>query len=60
MVKLIKVADGKWDVQAGDKIVGTCNLSNDYHGSYKAELNNGIVINAFNQKALKEMISKKI
>jgi hypothetical protein len=58
-VKLDKIGNWKWNVVADGEVVGTCRSIN-YSNEYKVELNNGIVIKAFNQKTVKRMVSENI
>lgn len=59
-VKLNKTADDKWSVVADGEAVGICKWSNAYHGSYEVKLNNGVTINAFSQKKVKEMVADEL
>lgn len=57
-VKLSKVTEGSWVIESEGTKLGTCRLSNKYHGSYEAKLKNGLVLNAFSQKSLIEMVRR--
>jgi hypothetical protein len=57
-VKLIKVSQSAWDVQAGKNIIGRCNLN--YKGLYQIKMPNGNTINAGTQKALKLIVAKEM
>lgn len=59
-VKVVKVADKKWDVLVNGEVIGQAKYSSKYDGSYEIELPNGKVINAVSQDALKRMVAKYI
>lgn len=59
-VQLIKMGNEQWDAKVDGAVIGKVKKSYKYHGSYEATLNNGTVINAFNQTSLKNMIAKNL
>jgi hypothetical protein len=60
MVKLNKIDVNRWEVVKDGAVVGKCSVSYKHDGCYRAELKNGVIIHAFNQKSLKEFIGKNI
>jgi hypothetical protein len=51
---------GEWNVLVNGKVFGECRNSTKHGGSIEAELNDGVIINAFSQSSLKGMIKRHL